>query len=29
VAGRGDIAPGDRQLLYYYQNRIESLGVEP
>jgi glycerol-3-phosphate O-acyltransferase len=27
-AAGGDIAPGDRQLLYYYQNRVESLGVE-
>ena len=24
----GAILPGDRQLLFYYQNRIESLGVE-
>src|SRR5262249_40207545 len=23
------IEPGDRQLLFYYQNRVESLGVEP
>ena len=31
VTGTGSdralIAPGDRQLLYYYQNRIESLAV--
>ena len=26
--GSRAIVPGDRQLLYYYQNRIESLGVE-
>ncbi len=23
------LSPGDRQLLYYYQNRVESLGVQP
>ena len=28
VAGKGDLMPGDRQLLFYYQNRVESLGVE-
>jgi glycerol-3-phosphate O-acyltransferase len=22
-----DLSPGDRQLLYYYQNRVESLGL--
>ena len=25
----GKLAPGDRQLLFYYQNRIDSLGVLP
>jgi glycerol-3-phosphate O-acyltransferase len=28
VAGGSAITPGDRQLLFYYQNRVESLGVE-
>lgn len=30
--GPGDpplVGPGDRQLLYYYQNRVDSLGVTP
>lgn len=26
--GASSLMPGDRQLLYYYQNRVESLGVE-
>lgn len=28
TAGPPAIVPGDRQLLFYYQNRVESLGVE-
>ena len=27
-SGSAPIEPGDRQLLFYYQNRVESLGVE-
>ena len=26
--GASSLMPGDRQLLFYYQNRVESLGVE-
>jgi glycerol-3-phosphate O-acyltransferase len=28
ASGPPAIVPGDRQLLFYYQNRVESLGVE-